>query len=62
METQGLAERRCLGVVGIRASDLRCETRPDRNVALRAQIVALVQRHRRYAVGMVYLKLRQTAR
>jgi hypothetical protein len=62
METQGLAERRCLGVVGIRASALCYETRQDRNVALRAQIVALAQRHRRYGVGMVYLKLRQAAR
>ncbi len=44
------------------ASDLRYETRQDRNVALRAQIVALAQRHRRYGVGMVYLKLRQAAR
>ena len=32
---------------------------PDRNVALRAQIVALAPRHRRYEVGMIYLKLRQ---
>ncbi len=44
------------------ASDLRYETRQDRNVALRAQIVALPQRHRRYGVRMVYLKLRQAAR
>ena len=35
------------------------EPRPDRNVALRAQIVALAPRHRRYEVGMIYLKLRQ---
>jgi len=32
---------------------------PDRNVGLRERIVALAQRHRRYGVGMIYLKLRQ---
>jgi transposase InsO family protein len=41
------------------ASSLRYEPRPDRNVELRARIVALAQRHRRYGVGMIYLKLRQ---
>ena len=41
---------------------LRYEPRPDRNVALRAQIVALAPRHRRYGVGMIYLKLRQAER
>jgi hypothetical protein len=30
------------------------------NHALRAQIVALAQRHRRYGSGMIYLKLRQS--
>ena len=38
MVTQGLSERRCLGVVGMSASALRHEPRLDRNVALRAQI------------------------
>ena len=61
MVTRGLSERRCLGVVGMSASALRYEPRPDQNVALRAQIVALAQRHRRYGVGMIYLKLRQAA-
>jgi putative transposase len=28
-------------------------------LALKAQIVALAQRHRRYGAGMIYLKLRQ---
>ena len=51
-----------LGVVGMIASALRYEPRPDRNVALRAQIVALAPRHRRYGVGMIYLKLRQAER
>jgi transposase InsO family protein len=41
------------------ASSLRYRPRPDRNVALRARIIALAQRHRRYGVGMIHLKLRQ---
>jgi transposase InsO family protein len=56
---QGLSERRALAVVGMSASAFRYRPRPDRNVALRAQIVALAQRHRRYGVGMIHLKLRQ---
>ena len=59
MRTRGLTERRCLAVVGMSASSLRYEPRPDRNVFLRARIVALAQRHRRYGVGMIHLKLRQ---
>ncbi len=41
------------------ASSLRYRPRSDRNEALRARIVALAQRHRRYGSGMIYLKLRQ---
>lgn len=41
------------------ASALRYTPRPDRNVELRAQIQALAHRHKRYGVGMIYLKLRQ---
>jgi transposase InsO family protein len=59
MQTKGLTERRGLGIVGMSASSLRYEPRPDRNGALRARIVALAQRHRRYGVGMIHLKLRQ---
>jgi putative transposase len=59
MQTKGLTERRGLAVVGMSASSLRYERRPDRNVALRARIVALAQRYRRYGVGMIHLKLRQ---
>ena len=59
MQTKGLTERRGLAVVGMSASSLRYEPRPDRNVALRARIVALAQRYRRYGVGMIHLKLRQ---
>jgi hypothetical protein len=41
------------------ASALRYVPAPDRNAALRARIVALAYRYRRYGVGMIYLKLRQ---
>jgi putative transposase len=41
------------------ASALRYQPRPVRNVLLRARIVALAQRHRRYGVGMIHLKIRQ---
>lgn len=37
------------------ASAYRYAPRPDRNVDLRQQIVALAQRHRRYGVGMIHL-------
>ena len=59
MQTKGLTERRCLKIVRMSASALRYRPRPDRNVALRTRIIALAQRHRRYGVGMIYLKLRQ---
>ena len=57
MQTKGLSERRGLQVVS--ASALRYQPRPDRNQELRERIVALAQRHRRYGVGMIHLKLRQ---
>ena len=60
MTTKGLSERRSLAMASMSASSLRYEPRPDRNVALRARIVALAQRHRRYGVGMIHLKLRQS--
>ena len=59
MTTNGLTERRSLAVVGMSASSLRYQPRPDRNADLRERIVALAQRHRRYGAGMIYLKLRQ---
>jgi transposase InsO family protein len=59
MQGKGLTERRCLKIVGMSASALRYEPRPDRNGELRERIVALAQRHRRYGAGMIYLKLRQ---
>jgi transposase InsO family protein len=59
MITRGLSERRALAVVRMSASSLRYVPQPDRNVELRQRIVALAQRHRRYGVGLIYLKLRQ---
>jgi transposase InsO family protein len=56
----GLSERRALRVIGMSASAYRYQPAPDRNHALREQIVALAQRHRRYGSGMIYLKLRQS--
>lgn len=60
MGTRGLTERRALAVVGMSASSLRYQPRPDRNAALRARIVALAQRHRRYGAEMIHLKLSQS--
>ena len=59
MTARGLTERRSLRVIGMSASALRYQPRPDRNGALRDRIVALAQRHRRYGASMIYLKLRQ---
>ncbi len=41
-----------------RLKDLEAEN-ADRNVDLRQRIVALAHRHKRYGVGMIYLKLRK---
>jgi putative transposase len=59
MTERGLSERRALAVARMSASALRYTPAPDRNVELRAQIVTLAHRHRRYGAGMIYLKLRQ---
>jgi putative transposase len=59
MADRGLSERHALRVVGMSASAYRYQPAPDKNVALREQIVALAHRHRRYGAGMIYLKLRQ---
>ena len=56
----GLSERHALRVVGMSASAYHYQPMPDRNQDLRARIVALAQRHRRYGAGMIYLKLRQS--
>lgn len=58
----GLSERRALAVIRMSPSAYRYSPRPDRNVGLRAEILALAHRHRRYGVGMIYLKLRQANR
>lgn len=59
MINKGLSERRSLAVVGMSASAYRYAPRPDHNGDLRQRIVALAQRHKRYGVGMIHLKLRQ---
>jgi transposase InsO family protein len=59
MIDKGLSERCSLRVVGMSASAYRYQAQPDRNVALRRRIVELAQRHKRYGVGMIHLKLRQ---
>jgi putative transposase len=59
MSAKGLTERRSLRVMGMSASALRYRPRPDRNLELRERIIALAQRHRRYGVGMIHLKLLQ---
>lgn len=57
---KGLSERRSLRIVGMSPSAYRYRPAADRNTALKARIIALAQRHRRYGAGMIYLKLRQT--
>lgn len=57
-----LSECRALAVLRMSASALRCDPRPGLNTDLREQIMALAHRHRRYGVGMIYLKLRQSGR
>jgi putative transposase len=59
MVDRGISERRALRAARMSASAFRYAPRPDRNTALRAQILALAHRHKRYGVGMIHLKLRQ---
>ncbi len=59
MVDQGLSERRALTVAHMSASALRYVPRPDHNEPLRERILVLAQRHKRYGVGMIHLKLRQ---
>lgn len=56
---KGLSERRALFALRMSASAYRYQSRPDRNGELREHILALAQRHTRYGVGMIHLKLRQ---
>jgi transposase InsO family protein len=60
MVDKGLSERHALSIVRMSASAFRYVPRPDQNVELRTRIVSLAHRHRRYGVGMIYLKLRQS--
>ena len=59
MIDKGLSERRSLAIALMSASAYCYPTRPDRNGDLRQRILALAQRHKRYGVGMIHLKLRQ---
>ncbi len=59
MVGKGLSEWRVRAVVRMGAGAYRYVPRPDRNVELRERIVAMAQRHKRYGVGMIHLKLRQ---
>ena len=51
MVVRGLSERRALRIVRMSASARRYTPALDRDTALRAQIVALAHRHRRYGAG-----------
>lgn len=62
MVDKGLSERRALCAVRMSASALRHEPRPDRNVELREPILALANRPRCHAVGLIHLKLRPEGR
>jgi len=55
MIDRGLSQRRSLGALRMSASAFRYAPRPD----LRAAIQAFTQRHKRYGVRMIHLKLRQ---
>jgi len=59
MSQRGLSERRSLAVVAMSASAFRYQPGPDQNERLRAEILRLAQRYRRYGTPMIYLKLRQ---
>ena len=56
---QELSERWSLAIAGMSASAYRYEPRRDLNVELREMICALANRHKRYGVGVIYLKLCQ---
>ena len=59
MQGKGLSQRHGLRIVSMSASALRYEPQPDRNAVLRARILQLAQRHRRYGAEMIQLKLCQ---
>ena len=55
MVARGLSERRALAMLRMSASALRYVPQPDRNGELRARILALAHRYKRYGVGMIHL-------
>jgi transposase InsO family protein len=57
-QARGLSERRALQMARLSGSVLRYERRADRNQALRARIVDMAHRHRRYGYRMIHLRLR----
>jgi len=59
MSQRGLRERRSLAVVERRANVFRYQPESDRNACLRAEILRLAQRYRRYGAPIIYLKLPQ---
>lgn len=59
-DTAGPERVSSLWVLAMSASAYRYQPAPDRNMALRAQIVALAQSHRRYGSGTIYWKVRQS--
>jgi transposase InsO family protein len=59
MIDRGLSERRALSTARMSARAFRYAPRPDLNLELRQEIVALAHRHKRYGVGMIHLKLQQ---
>ena len=58
MMGQGTERAACAAVVGMSASAF-ATSRAGSQLVLREPILALAHRHRRYGVGMIYLKLRQ---
>lgn len=61
MVEKRLSERRSLAIARMSASAYRYVPRPDGNAQLRQQILDLEQRHKRYGVGMIHLKLLRQA-
>lgn len=59
---RGASERHVLAASSMSAGALCYCPREDRNGELRERIVASAHRHRRYGMGMIYLKLRQECR
>lgn len=56
---RGLSQRHALRIARMSTSAFRYSPRPDCNDVLRQRIIELAQKHRRYGVSMICLKLRQ---